>query len=529
MNLKLLSLVALPSLLATPFSVSAAGDSRPNFLVLLTDDVGWGDVQCYNPQSKVPSPNIDQLAREGMRFTNAHTPSALCAPTRYTMLTGNYVWRGRDPFGVWGFNCPSSILPEQQTVGNMLQAAGYRTAMLGKSGIGGKHTEVDGKPDFTQPMVDGPKRWGFDYSFIIPRGHQSKPLMFLENELPSCGADQLIGSGGNDYSEPEWDHSEIGERMLQAVERFLDDEAGEDAPFYLYFCSDGAHYPYFPPDELRGTPIKGVTGVNGHLDMVYQTDVLLGKLMEILETRGLLENTVVCYTSDNGGIPEEQHLGHDAVGGLRGMKTYIPEGGHRVPFVVRWPNHIPAGTVRDQVVSTFDIIPTALELANAEIPEGQCLDAVSLVPVLTGKQDDSQPVRSTLLIQSHTANDFDDDGTIKGGPLTGNEKWKSGKILFGHQPREGETMKDVWAREKRLRQGSPSDGMSHAVYDGDWKLLLSIADEPAALYNLKDDLIESHNLIDSYPERVKSMEKMYREIRASEKSSDITSQSRKNR
>ena len=504
---------------------------RPNILVILTDDVGWGDFQCFNPQGKIAAPHVDRLAREGMRFTHAHTPAALCAPTRYSMLTGNFPWRGREPGGTWGFNVPAQFREGQKTVANLLQGAGYRTAMFGKSGIGGQHAEKNGGPDFTQPMTDGPKRWGFDCSFIIPRGHQTTPHIFLENELPSCGADKVVrgagrkGGEGANYDDPAWDPAKVGERLLGAAENFLDDvlaqnqASGSRVPFFLHFCTDGAHAPYKPAAAIRGTALRDQTEMVPHTDMVLETDVLLGKLMEMLEKRGQLADTLICFTSDNGGIPSEQHLGHDAVGGLRGLKGFVAEGGTRVPFLVWWPGKIPAGAIRHQVVSAFDIVPTALELAGVTIPAGQCLDAVSLVPVLTGGRDDAQPVRKNLLVQSSPGRGAFDDGGIKGGPLTGKEVKVSSLELHGKEPDADKSVK------KKIKKGRfPSDGMAHAIYEGDWKLITDISDQPAALYDLKNDLSERHNLISdaAHAERVKAMEKTYREIRASKQGANLS-------
>jgi arylsulfatase A-like enzyme len=527
------------ALLASSSLVGAASATppaalRPNLLVILTDDVGWGDFQCYNPQGKIPSPNVDRLAREGMRFTHAHTPAALCAPTRYSMLTGNFPWRGRAPGGTWGFNVPAQMLPGQRTVANLLQEAGYRTAMFGKSGIGGQHAvQADGQPDFTQPMTDGPKRWGFDYSFIIPRGHQATPLLFLENERPSVGANRLVRGLGKakakgaaaaaaDYAEPGWDPAQLGERLLGAAEKFLDDvlaqnqAAGRRAPFFMHFCTDGAHSPYVPAEKIRGIPLKDQTKMTVHTDMVHETDVLLGQMLALLERRGLLADTLICLTSDNGGIPAEQYLGHDAVGGLRGMKSYIPEGGHRVPFLVRWPGKVPAGTVRHQVIGAHDIVATALELAGVAIQADQCLDAVSLVPVLTGQRDDAQPVRRNLLVQSSPGRDAFHDAGIKGGALTGKEVKRDPAALFAREPDAGKA-----ASKKLKKTGNPaSDGMAHALYEGDWKLVTDIADRAVALYDLQNDPAEAHNLIGAPAQanRVRAMEKTYREIRAASRS-----------
>lgn len=522
----LLLLVAVTSALRGP--VHAAGSARPNILVILTDDVGWGDLPCYNPQGRIPSPNVDRLAREGMRFTHAHTPATLCAPTRYSMLTGNYPWRGREPGGTWGFNVPAQFREGQQTVANLLQKAGYRTALFGKSGIGGKHVDKDGAPDFSRPMIDGPKRWGFDYSFIIPRGHQTTPHLFLENELPSCGAEKVVRGagkkGGEDanYSDPAWEHSQVGARLLGAAEKFLDDlvakhkATGSQEPFFMHFCTDGAHSPYAPAESIRGEKLRGISKMTPHTDMVHETDLLLGELMKMLAQRGLLADTLICFTSDNGGIPAEQHLGHDAVGGLRGMKSYLPEGGHRVPFIVRWPGKIPAGATRQQIVCTHDIVATSLELAGVNIPSGQCLDAVSLVPVITGQRDDTRPIRTHLLVQSAPARDALDDGGIKGGPLTGKELKRDTAELFGKEggDRVGKR------RLKKRAASSSSDGMAHALYEGDWKLVLDITDQPAGLFDLKNDLAERHNLIAdaSQADRVKVMEEVYRKVRASKQS-----------
>jgi arylsulfatase A-like enzyme len=532
--MKILSSLALlvggPLLLAA-VAPSQSAAPRPNILVILTDDVGWGDFQCYNPQGKIPSPNVDRLAREGMRFTHAHTPAALCAPTRYSLLTGNYPWRGRAPGGTWGFNVPSQMLPGQKTVANFLQEAGYRTAMFGKSGIGGQHAlTARGEPDFSRPMTDGPKRWGFDYSFIIPRGHQNTPHLFLENERPAVSLDHLVrgsgkkkGAGGADVAERGWDPAQLGERLLGAAEKFLDDvlaqnrASGRRAPFFMHFCTDGAHSPYEPAPELRSHALRGATKMTAHTDMVLETDLLLGQLRAILEQRGLLDDTLICFTSDNGGIPTEQHLGHDAVGGLRGMKSNIFEGGHRVPFLVRWPGHVPAGTVRHQVIGAHDIVATALELAGVTIPADQCLDAVSLVPVLTGQRDDTQPVRRHLLVQSSPGRDAFHDAGIKGGPLTGQEVKRDPAALFAKEPDAGGK-----AEKRQLKQSgaTTSDGMAHALYDGDWKLVLNSEDQPAALYDLQRDRIEQHNLIAAreHTARVQAMTQAYREIRASSRS-----------
>jgi len=487
--------------------------------------VGWGDFQCYNPASKIRAPSIQKLADEGMRFTHAHTPASFCSPTRYSMLTGNYAWRGRTPNGTWGFDVPGQILPGQKTVANLLKESGYRTAMFGKQGFGGAHAKkADGTADFTKPMIDGPKSWGFDYSAIIPRGHQAAPYFFLVDELPECGADKLVrgkaaslaveGKGGTvpkalDYSEPGWDHSKVGERLLGHAEKFLDWHLAQKtpAPFYMHFCADGAHSPYAPPESLAGRRLRGETRMTAHTDMVLQTDILLGALMEMLEKRGLLNDTLICFTSDNGGIPLEKSFGHDAVGGLRGKKGHIFEGGHRVPFLLRWPWKIPSGKTSRQVIGTHDIVATTLELAGVPIPADQCLDSVSLVPVLLGRSDDSTPVRQYLVVDSGKGYDAMDDGDPK--TLQGRKKG------LPAVPKK----LDYTPEERAMS----SHGMAHAIYEGRWKLVFDISDQPAALYDLEADPAEKENLAGdvAHDGRMQRMTDAYRSLRASKRSTAV--------
>jgi len=472
----------------------SAAAPRPSFLVIFTDDVGWGDIHCYNPHGKIPTPNVDRLAREGMMFTHAHTPAALCAPTRYAMLTGNYPWRGRNPGGTWGFNVPSQLKPGQKTVAGMLKTAGYRTAMFGKAGTGGFWADA---PDEKPGRRLAPMEWGFDYSFLIPRGHQAPPKAFFENGV---------------RVKLDWDVSQVGHRLLDKAVKFLDDihNSGQPQPFYLYFCTDGAHSPFVPAASLSGQPLKGATKMTDHTDMIHETDILTGKLIEALEQRGLLENTLMVYTSDNGGLPMERPMGHDAVAGLRGRKAFIFEGGTRVPFVVRWPGKVPAGTVRRQPIGTHDIVATALELAGVRVPADQALDSASLVPVLLGQRDDSQPIRDSLQVQSCPGRGPHDDGgtrAVEPGEANGAQSQATER-----EAGPGAARKDGTKNGRR--------GIAHALYVGDWKLVLNDDGKGVSPYNLAEDLAEKHDLIAS-PEqasRIRQMQKRYGEIRKSKRS-----------
>jgi arylsulfatase A-like enzyme len=519
--LSALLLMPLPAL-----NAAAAPKQKPNILFVITDDIGWGDFRCYNPDGKIPTPAADKLAATGMRFTDAHTSAAVCAPSRYSLLTGNYPWRGRKPEGVWNFTGGSDILPGQKTVGAILHEAGYRTALCGKTGIGADCPTKAGKNpkkpelDWTQPLPEGPVQWGFDYSYVLLQGHQGAPYMFFENgrvdgdvskivEVPRVKAEaskedlgyKIMNRGGP--SLPDWDCRQVGETLLRKTETFLDAHAasnkaeGSDRPFYIHLSTAGAHSPYFPPDTIRGTAVKGVSGMTAHTDTVVEADVVLGKLVELLESRGLLTDTLIVLTSDNGGLAHEREFNHDAVNGLRGGKGSVFEGGHRVPLIVRWGDgtasgsKIAPGSVSHQMVAVHDLVASFAELAGAKTDPDQMRDSISLVSVLRGKRGDDRSMRQTLISQSS-----------HGAPA---------KIGPGASP-------------LRKADAIPDDDMAHSLRDGNWKLVFNTQSEAVALFDLASSLSEKNNLINA-PEqatRVEQMVKLYTEIRQSKRSASAT-------
>lgn len=523
----MLSLAAM-TIMTTAHWVVAAEPVKPNIIFILSDDIGWGDFQCYNPKGKIPTPSIDRLARQGMRFTDAHTPAALCAPTRYTVVTGNYTWRGRMPGGTWGWKQTPQFLPGQKTVGHMLQEAGYRTSLYGKLHFGGDfESGSQNGVDFSKPMKTGPIQWGFDYSYVLLGGHQGPPYMYFENnrlvgeaakvqDLPAGPINGgMVTAPGPGL--PDWNSRTVGETLLTRAMAFIDQDRTK--PFYIHLSTDGAHSPYTPPETIAGTPVKGVTKMTPHTDMVHEVDVLVGKIVEGLEKRGLIDNTLIVLTSDNGGIPSDRTAhGHDAVGGLRASKSFIFEGGHRVPLIAMWKGKIPADSVRHQILGTHDVVPTFVELAGGKLDPAQMLDSVSFASVLLGQRGDDHPVRQTLLIQSSPGRDaFTEKQPELPKPEPGQPAIK------GHE-REAAVNK-VWNQAARKGAKSGSHGMAHALREGAWKLVFDIEnDKPVALYNLADDLVEQKNLIaePAQATRVAQMEKLYREIRSSKRSTPAT-------
>jgi len=460
---------------------------KPNIIFFISDDMGWGDSPVYNPESKIPMPNLDKLAAEGMWFTDAHTPAASCAPTRYSAMTGNYQWRGLKISGQWNYRGGSQILSDQWTVAKILQDNGYNTAMFGKLHLGGdfymigsnefvSETEPEELIDFARGLQNGPLTYGFNYSYLCLRGIQDSPYAFFENDQLVGNPDDLMMWESGWYGDsnipydgigmPYWNSSEVGPILTQKAIEFIDRHHQKNlnevtnTPFFLYYASQSAHAPYTPPDSFHGEPVKGVTGMAPRTDLIYEIDVALGKLMEAVEERGLIDNTLIIFTSDNGGIPDQTHHGHDSVGGLRGRKRRIWEGGHRVPFVAKWGggttagSFIPPGTVSNQLIGVHDLAATLAALVGENLPANQARDSFNFVPVLLGQLDpDSAPVRDNMIIKAS---------------------------LPAH---------------------------SIAIRDGQWKLTLDLKNNVTGLYNLADDLYETNNLMDnpSQAERIQIM------------------------
>jgi arylsulfatase A-like enzyme len=506
-------------------------DIRPNILLIHADDVGWGDFTVYNSASKIHTPEIDRLAQTGIRFTNAHTPAALCAPTRYALLTGNYPWRGRYPAGDWNWHTDTQFLSGQKTFGHFLQQAGYRTAMFGKANLGLVYEKMinDNTPDFSSKLAEGPVQWGFDYSYIIPRGHQSFPYAFYENnilvgnpaKITQLKAGKVNGGlvNADGPGVPDWDSSQTGRILTEKVLAFIDNHLeqnkkdGNNKPFLIHFNTDGAHGPYTPPESLFGRKLAGETKMASHTDMILEVDVIVGHLVKSLKERNLYTNTVIIITSDNGGIPaEREQFGHDAVGGLRGNKSTIWEGGTRVPFIIHWGDDTINGskikpeTVTDQVVGTHDLAATFAEIAGVEPGEDQALDSVSFLPVLLGKQSEDKPIREYLLVQSSPGRD-----TTQGGiPQELRER-------FRNRPKPQQAYQNY---RTKLAKDEGFDGIGHAVLKDRWKLLLGLTDKPEFLVNLQHDPKEETNLLDdsANQKRIEEYQKIYKSIRESKRS-----------
>ncbi len=387
---------------------AAAAAPKPNVVVIFADDMGLGDLSCYNPRSAWRTPHLDRLAREGLRFTDAHSASALCTPSRYALLTGRYAWRSRLKQGVLQGYHGRLIEPGRQTIASFLRAQGYATAAVGKWHLGLDWVRTGARledVDFSKPFANGPLTLGFDRFFGISASLDMPPYVWLRDDRATTVPTATIG----DSPAPKlWRGGPIGDDFkMDAVQTRFTDEAlaffdaraaaRDGRPFFLYLPYASPHTPVLPTGEFDGK-----TGTTPYGDFVAQLDGDIGRLLDRLEKHGMTKNTLVIFTADNGFAPPGgfdglQKLGHDPSGGYRGVKADLFEGGHRVPFIARWPAVIRGGGTSAALVGQPDIFATCAEAAGAALPPDAAEDSTSFLPVLRGEK---ATVRTTLVNHS---------------------------------------------------------------------------------------------------------------------------------
>ncbi len=490
MNSRFLGLCA-STLLAATASVSAA---PPNIVYILADDLGYGDVGCYNPVSKIPTPNLDRLAKEGMRFTDAHAPTAICSPTRYALLTGRYAWRSRLQRGVVGLWGAPIIDADRLTVGEFLRRNGYATACIGKWHLGFAWPTTDGRPprsgprlplsnvDFTKPIKNGPTTRGFDTYFGVDIACYP-PFCFIEDDhtvgIPSVPNTPNINRIGPMV--PGWKFEEIMPTITRRAVDYITAAVGTEPrrPFFLFFSLTAPHYPVVPTARFRGK-----SGAGNYGDFVMELDWSVGQVLDAIKRAGIDDNTIVIFTSDNGpeitgevrvgAYDRAQKYGHYSMGPLRGIKRDTYEGGHRVPFLARWPGKIPAGSVNDEPVSQVDFFATAAALSGAKIPPTAAEDSFNILPALLGEPH-AQPIRPPLVLTSGSGHFAIRDGKwilidAPAGDTNG--------LLSGGR---GET---EWFRKDRGYE---------------------VNDQAGELYDLEKDPAQRHNLYAENPEKVREL------------------------
>lgn len=455
----------------------------PNIIYILADDMGYGDVSILNKESKIFTPNLDRLGQEGILFTDAHTSSSVCTPTRYGILTGRYNWRSRLKSGVLTGKSKALIPNTRTTVASMLKKKGYTTAFIGKWHLGWdwayeNNTDTGGEGwnkedfkniDFTKPVVNNPNDLGFDYAYGHSGSLDMAPYVYVENgRVTSIPRSTTIDKGKYSWwregpTAKDFVHEEVTPNFFNRANEYIEKAAANNTPFFLYLALPSPHTPILPTKAW-----KGKSGLLPYADFVLMVDHYLGELLNRLKKEGIEENTLVIFTSDNGcspaaGIEELQEQGHYPSYIYRGHKADIFEGGHRVPFMVKWPSVIKPGSKSDALVGTTDLMATLAEITSYSLKEDEGEDSISMLPLF---QEETKNTHRRETLVNHSIN--------------GNFAIRKGD----------------W----KLIMTPGSGGWSYPNPSKDSLALKSLP--PMQLYNLKTDPQESKNLYDKETSRV---------------------------
>ena len=389
-----MSRTLLTALMLLVLPCVAEASSRPNIVYILCDDLGYGDVHALNPQrGRIPTPNLDRLCAEGMAFTDAHSGSAVCTPSRYGILTGRYAWRTRLQSGVLNGMSPPLIARERVTVAEFLRQRGYATAVIGKWHLGLEF----GNDKWNQPLKDGPLQHGFDAFFGISASLDMPPFAYIENDRflqPPTVEKKWVRSGpaAKDFEAvncvPDFTKRAIDYVTSHATKSRKAGAARQ--PFFLYLALTSPHTPILPTKDWDGK-----SGLGAYGDFVMQTDDAVGRVLRAIDDAGIADDTLVIFTSDNGcspaaGVEQLEAKGHFASGDSRGYKADIWEGGHRVPFVVRWTGTVKPGVRSNALVCQTDLLATCAQLLGEPLPPTAGEDSVSMLPVLTSRLHPAQ-------------------------------------------------------------------------------------------------------------------------------------------
>ncbi|MEM7307657.1 MAG: arylsulfatase [Planctomycetota bacterium] len=484
--------------------------ARPNIVLVYADDLGYGDLGCYGA-THVRTPNLDALAREGRRFTDVHSASAVCSPSRYGLMTGRYPVR-RNLWGPIGTHLPLCVDPRRATLASVLRGAGYDTACIGKWHLG---FGVDA-PDWNGVLAPGPLELGFDHYFGLPVVNSSPPYVYVEDhgvvgldladplvqgvrsatqEWPEKGGYKALG--GARRAHELYRDEEVAATFLERAVGWLErtSEDGDARPFFLYLATTNIHHPFTPAPRFQGTSDCGRYG-----DFIHELDWLVGELLASLEALGVADETLVVVTSDNGGMlnlggQEAWRAGHRLNGELLGFKFGAWEGGHRVPLIARWPGVIPAGTTSDALVSQVDLLATFAAAAGGSVPAGQAEDSIDQLDALTGAP--ARPLRTELVVSPNRPSHL----TVRRG------KW----VYIPAQDEGGFGQKRVGDHCFGGGAALPFTGQRNGDFvDGQ----LADGAPPAQLYDLAADPRQTTNVYTQHPDVVAELAALAASYRA---------------
>ena len=480
MSRNILRVIIIVIAAAMPY-LGRAGENMgaPNIVLILADDMGVDSIAALNDKCGVPTPHLDMLLKQGISFNDAHSGSAVCTPTRYGVLTGRYSWRSRLKRGIVGQFERPLIEEDRLTLPGMLKKKGYNTACIGKWHLGwnwpkkgGGFTNKRNLIDFSRKIEGGPTYRGFDYYFgdDVPNW---QPFVWIENDKTVGIPNETVSfakhyHSGSGIGMKDWSLEAVLPRITEKCVEYIADNAKKEEPFFLYFPMTSPHTPIAPSKQFQGK-----SGISRYADFLMETDWCVGEVLKALDVNGIADNTLVIFTTDNGTSPkcnfaELREKNTELQNHWRGMKADAFEGGHRVPFIVRWPGHIKPDTQSDQIISLVDIMATCADAAGVKLPETAAEDSVNLMPVLKGKEDQG-PLHEAIICHS-----------ISGVFVVRKGKWK---LQFSSGSGGWSLPKD-----KDVKQGVPK-----------WQL-----------YDLSSDPKETENLINAYPEVVKELTALLR-------------------
>lgn len=499
---------------------NSIGQKLPNIIIIYADDLGYGDLSCYNEKSAYYTPNLDRLAKEGVMFTDSHSPSTICSPSRYGLYSGQQIYRSTGGGGgaFEGPGGPSYLKSGTLTIAEMLKQKGYRTGVFGKWHVGLTWVDKNNKVlkggfensllidyEKSTPLIDGPNAKGFDESFITPNCPNTDPLyIYIENGMVPIPASKrhksanLPNPGGkwlwdNDegWMAPGYNFMEADLIFYEKTRRFITEHRknAPNKPFFAVLATQIAHAPVLPAPEFNGATNAGPRG-----DFVWELDVLVGRMLALVKDLGIDDNTLIIFNADNGA--ETVHVdwmrqdhGHDPSGGWRGMKRDAWEGGHRVPFIVRWPGVFKAGLISGQVINTTDLFASVASIIGYKLKDEDARDSYDMLPAMLGTQDKNSSIRPYLLTQS-----FRGEFQIRQG------NWK----YLNHKGSGGNNYEEDFLKKYALPE--------------------TAVDAPGQLYNLANDPGETTNLYFTEAEKRKELQQLLEKLKSGGRSALLNRQ-----
>lgn len=499
------------------FAIPHKSSEKTNIVLINVDDLGYGDLGCYGA-TKVKTPNIDRLASQGRMFSDAHSASAVCTPSRYALFTGEYPLRHERLWGPVMLKNPLVINPKQLTLSKLMKEAGYSTACIGKWHLGFGNTNP---VDWNKPLKPGPLELGFDYYFGVPVVNSHPPFVYVENyNVVGLAPDDPLtyGAKANTKAYPEkmgldwiggakaahalYEDEKVATVLTHKATQWIKQKSNKESPFFLYLATTNIHHPFTPAPRFQGKSDCGRYG-----DFIQELDWIVGEVLNTLDEVMVTDHTLVIFTSDNGGMlnqggQDAWKAGHRLNSDLLGFKFDAWEGGHRVPFIARWPGKIPAGTTSDQLICNVDILATLAALVDRPLTSEEGVDSFNILPALTGTP--TSPIRDHLVVCPRSKNHV----ALRKGD------W----MYISAQGNGGFTGKKIG---EHALGGPAAHALTHQVNSDITNNRIRPDAPPEQLYDLKNDRSQTKNVYREYPEVVEQLSVFLKKCQESKRTAPI--------